>query len=33
MRFVIEIPQVSEPGRVQLFEWAACGNLEFSPEM
>jgi hypothetical protein len=32
MRFVIEIPQVSEPGSVQIFECAAGGKIEFRPE-
>jgi hypothetical protein len=33
MRFVVEIPQVSEPGRVQIFECTACGKLEYRTEM
>jgi hypothetical protein len=32
MRLVMEIPQVSERGRVQIFECAACGNVEFRAE-
>jgi hypothetical protein len=29
MRLAMEIPQVSEPGRMRIFECAACGNVEF----
>jgi hypothetical protein len=29
MCLAMEIPQVSEPGRVQIFECAGCGNVEF----
>jgi hypothetical protein len=32
MRFVMEIPSVSEPGHVHLFECATCGKLYFRPE-
>jgi hypothetical protein len=32
VRFMMTIPQVSEPGRVQIFECVAYGNLEFRAE-
>jgi hypothetical protein len=28
MRLAMEVPQVSEPGHVQIFECAACGKVE-----
>jgi hypothetical protein len=31
--FVMTTPLVDEPGRVQIFECAACGRVEFYPEM